>query len=100
VAITAGFAAGDQLVFADQNGISGSYNAGTGVLTLTGHATKAEYETALESVAFDPLINLLDISASIGQREITFSVNDGDASSEGNAASKALIDLVIGDLII
>ena len=36
VAITDGFAAGDQLVFANQNGISGSYNAGTGVLTLTG----------------------------------------------------------------
>ena len=94
------FTSGDQLVFTNQNGITGSYNAGTGVLTLTGHATKALYEAALESVAYDPILNLLDLEASVGQREITFQVNDGDANSEANTASKALIDLVLGDLII
>ena len=100
VAITMGFVAGDQLVFSNKSGITGSYNAGTGVLTLSGHATKAQYETALESVAYNPFINILDIQASVGQREISFQVSDGDASSGVNTASKAFIDLVVGDLII
>ena len=42
VSITAGFFSGDTLNFANQNGITGSYNAATGVLTLTGSASLAE----------------------------------------------------------
>jgi VCBS repeat-containing protein len=53
VKILSGFHAGDELVFVDQNGITGTYNTGTGVLTLTGTATKANYQTALRSVKFD-----------------------------------------------
>ena len=40
VSITNGFLAGDALDFSNQNGISGSYNAATGVLTLSGTATR------------------------------------------------------------
>ncbi|HEX8120625.1 MAG TPA: tandem-95 repeat protein, partial [Solirubrobacteraceae bacterium] len=53
VKVLSGFHAGDQLVFVNQNGITGSYNSGTGVLTLTGTTTKANYQTALRSVTFD-----------------------------------------------
>ncbi|HEX8120637.1 MAG TPA: tandem-95 repeat protein, partial [Solirubrobacteraceae bacterium] len=53
VRVLGGFRAGDQLVFSGQNGITGSYDSGTGVLTLTGTATKANYQTALRSVQFD-----------------------------------------------
>ena len=81
-------------------GVALGYNDATGVLTLTGHATKAQYEAALESVSYNPFIDLLDLEASLGQREITFRVNDGDANSEANTASRALIDIVVGDLII
>ena len=35
------------LGFVNQNGITGSYNAATGVLTLTGTATVAQYQAAL-----------------------------------------------------
>lgn len=42
----------DSLVFVDQLGISGSYNSATGVLTLTGLASVADYQTALRSVAY------------------------------------------------
>lgn len=52
VTISGGFAAGDTLNFADQNGLSGSYNASTGVLTLSGSATLAQYQAALVSVTF------------------------------------------------
>jgi hypothetical protein len=41
---------GDRLNFANQNGISGSYSAGT--LTLSGSATPAQYQAALRSVTF------------------------------------------------
>ena len=42
----------DVLGFANQNGISGSYNAGTGVLTLSGMASVANYQAALRSVTY------------------------------------------------
>ena len=41
---------GDTLNFANQNGISGSYSGG--VLTLSGGATPAQYQAALQSVTF------------------------------------------------
>ncbi len=41
---------GDVLNFANQNGISGSYSGG--VLTLSGSATPAQYQAALQSVTF------------------------------------------------
>ena len=41
---------GDTLHFTNQNGISGSYSGG--VLTLSGSATPAQYQTALQSVTF------------------------------------------------
>ena len=52
VSITAGFLTGDTLNFTNQNGITGSYNSGTGVLSLTGSATVADYQTALRSITF------------------------------------------------
>ena len=53
VAIGSGFVVGDDdLHFSNQNGISHTYNTGTGVLTLTGTASVADYQTALRSVAF------------------------------------------------
>ena len=47
-----GFVNGDSdvLGFTNQNGISGSYNSATGVLSLTGTTTVANYQTALRSV--------------------------------------------------
>ena len=47
-----GFVAGDTLDFTNQNGITGSYNSGTGVLTLTGSATVANYQAALRSITY------------------------------------------------
>ncbi|MEX0781289.1 MAG: Ig-like domain-containing protein [Dehalococcoidia bacterium] len=52
VRISAGFQSGDELLFTDQNGITGSYSSGTGVLTLTGTSSVANYQTALRSVEY------------------------------------------------
>ena len=78
VTIASGFQSGDELVFVDQNGISGVYNTGTGVLTLTGTASVADYEAALRTVAFDT-------SAAAGDRSIEFATNDGELDSAPSA---------------
>ena len=75
VTISSGFASGeDVLSFTNQNGITGSYDSSTGVLTLTGTATLADYQTALQSVTYnDPDA----LTATAGDRVISFQVNDG-----------------------
>ena len=73
VAITAGLAAGDVLGFVNQNGITGSYDATTGVLTLIGVASLANYQAALRSVTYaNPSDNPADAA-----RTISFQVDDG-----------------------
>jgi VCBS repeat-containing protein len=52
VRITSGLAAGDVLTFTARAGITGTYDAGTGVLTLTGTASVLDYRTVLRSVRF------------------------------------------------
>lgn len=79
VSITNNFVNGeDMLNFANQLGISGSYVPGTGILTLTGTATLANYSTALQSVTYS---NNLQITTQLTRR-ITVVVSDGTASSE------------------
>ena len=74
--LPAGFQTGDELVFADTAQITGTYNSGTGVLTLTGTATVADYQSALRSVGFRHLADTPSDSKTIG-----FTVNDGDTDS-------------------
>lgn len=74
VAVGTGFAAGEDILgFADQNGITGAYDASTGVLSLSGSATQAQYQAALRSVTYS---NSSD-SPSMADRTINFTVNDG-----------------------
>jgi hypothetical protein len=76
VAIGSGFRAGDELLFVDQKGIGGSYDASTGVLTITGHATTSAYRDALRSVRFRTALDNPGTA-----RVIVFSVDDGTALS-------------------
>lgn len=81
VAIT-GFVAGDVLGFSPSGGISGSYNANTGVLTLTGSASYAQYATVLDTISFSTSgDNPTDYGGS-PSRTITFQVTDGLAYSD------------------
>ena len=78
VSITGNFATGeDVLGFINQNGITGNYNAGSGVLTLTGTATLAQYQAALASVTY---FNSSDNPA-VSSRTISFVANDGTTDS-------------------
>lgn len=92
VSITTNFAVSqDVLDFTDQNGISGSYNALTGVLTLSGSATLADYQTALRSVTYS---NSSD-NPSVATRTITFVVNDGTDPS--NAVTRDVTVTAVND---
>ena len=78
VRIATGFeSAHDSLQFTDQNGITGSYDAGTATLTLSGDATAVQYAAALQSVRF-----LNDSQEpSTADRGIEVTVADGESTS-------------------
>ena len=78
VALTAGYVQGqDSLVFANTGNIQGSWNPVTGVLTLSGSDTIANYQAALRSVAFYDLSN-----SPIGStKTVSFSFSDGVSTS-------------------
>ena len=95
VSITSGFFAGDTLNFTDQNGITGNYNSGTGVLTLTGSASVADYQTALRSITFS---STSDNPTSFGtdtSRTITWAASDGALNS--NAATSTVNVTAVND---
>ena len=73
--------AGDVLGFTDQNGITGSYNTGTGVLTLTGTATLASYQAALRSITYSTTNDNPATGAGNADRVISFTVTDGALNS-------------------
>jgi hypothetical protein len=74
VSITAGLASSeDVLAFSNQPGITGSYDSGTGVLTLTGTSSVANYESALRSITYRNLSE----DPSTAQRVVTVTVDDG-----------------------
>jgi Bacterial Ig domain len=83
------FVPGDDLQFVNQNGISGSYNLLTGVLTLTGTATVTQYRDALRSVAFS------SSSPAPGSttRTVEFTVNDGTDDSNTDTRDVAVNDV-------
>ena len=90
VTVGSGYTAGqDVLAFATQNGITGSYSAPT--LTLTGSATKANWQTALRSITYN---NTSD-APNTGNRTINFVVNDG--SSNSNTAAKTVSVAEVND---
>ncbi len=93
VSIGAGFLSGDTLSFTNQNGITGSYDAVHGVLTLSGTTTLANYQGALDSISFSFTAASLDPTAGGGDttRSISWSVNDGVLNS---AAATSTLDAV------
>lgn len=78
VQITGNYSSGqDLLLFTNQNGISGTWTAGTGTLTLSGSASVASYQTAIRSIKFQNS----SPAASVLVRTVSFTVNDGAANS-------------------
>lgn len=98
VAISGNFHAGqDTLGFAHNpatmGDISGSYNSGTGVLTLTssGGASPTQWQAALRSVTYDNGSE----APNTGNRTISFAIDDGLATS--TAATKVVSVAAVND---
>jgi VCBS repeat-containing protein len=92
IAISSGFEAGDSLALTSPNGLSGSYNAATGILTLTGTAAPATYQAAIESIVFSsPSYNSADTA-----RSVSYVVDAVDSGV--TVAADAGSALVISDL--
>ena len=92
VRITGNYVSGeDQLLFVDQLGITGSWDAADGSLTLTGAASTADYETALRSVTYQ---NSSDNPAT-ADRTIAFVANDG--VSDGAIATRRVTVAAVND---
>ena len=90
VAIGTGFASGDTLHFTNQNGITGSYNATTGVLTLSGAASLSNYQSALDSITFSSTVS------TAGARTIDWTVTDGSTSHGTSTTATSTVDLSAG----
>ena len=74
VAITANYVNGqDTLVFSNQNGITGTWTPGTGILALSGSASVANYQAALRSITYSDTSQ----DPATATRTVTFVVNDG-----------------------
>lgn len=82
VAITGGFTAGDTLAFTPTGSITGTYNSGTGILTLSGNGTLAEYQAVLDSVTFSAAGDDPDNGGANPTRTISFTVFDGLTTSD------------------
>ncbi|ASL48393.1 hypothetical protein bAD24_III13410 [Burkholderia sp. AD24] len=98
VSVTGGFHGGeDVLSFVNGNAasfgnISGSYNATTGVLTLTSSgatATLAQWQAALQSVTYTDTAVTPDITS----RTISFTVNDGTKDSAAGTKQVIVADV-------
>ena len=90
VTISSGYQSSeDVLAFSDANGITGSWDSGTGVLSLSGSATLANYELAFESITYQ---NTNTDDPNNGDRTVTWVVNDGDTNSVGVTSTITVAD--------
>ena len=95
VSISANRTTGDELGFTAQNNITGSYDSGTGVLTLTsgvGSDTVANYQTALRSVTYRSTSD--NPTSTSTSRTITWSVTDANSDNVGAATSVAVTSTI------
>ncbi|WP_414494711.1 FG-GAP-like repeat-containing protein [Synechococcus sp. MIT S9504] len=92
VTISSGFqSAEDVLAFSDTSAITGSWNESTGVLTLNGSDSLANYKAALESVTY----NNNSENPNTANRTISWVVNDGDTDS--SAATSTITVAAVND---
>jgi trimeric autotransporter adhesin len=99
VSITGGFHSGDALALTNTSStlfgnIDDSYDATTGVLTLTSEAataTAAQWANALSAVTFST-----PSGAALGDRTVSFVTNDG---TEDSAAAADTVDVLTGPVV-
>ena len=81
----------DLLAFTNTAAITGSWDASSGILTLSGVASVADYQAALRAVTY---VNTSDDPSTLA-RTVTFVVNDGSADS--NLAGRTINVVSVND---
>lgn len=71
--------------------LTSSYDSSTGVLTISGTATLAQYQAALRAVSFATSSN------NLSARTVTFSVTDADAVGTGALSGSAAVTITVAD---
>ena len=78
----------DVLNYTTINGITGSWDAATGTLTLTGNATIAQYQEAINSITYG---NPANDDPTEGNRTIEVRITDANSSNASNGAQTSVI---------
>jgi hypothetical protein len=82
------FQAQDRLNFVNQNGISGSYNTGNGILTMSSLAkSQSDYQTALRSITYSS-VNTTTLNGVT--RQVEFQVSNGSVLSNNPSRNVAI----------
>ena len=98
VEICTGFTTGeDVLSYTSFGGITGTYDGLTGMLKLKGNTTIANYQSTLRSVQYQ---NTNTLNPSNIQREICFTVNDGEDDSNTQSRSINIMDVIADPVCI
>ena len=97
--ITSTFQSGDQLVFTNQAGISGSYNAGTGLLNLTGPQTVNAYQQAMASIGYNFTGADVTNGGSNLSRTVVWQVTDGNGNASAAGSATTLFTVGVGSTI-
>ncbi|NDB61643.1 hypothetical protein EB001_24870, partial [bacterium] len=100
ISISSNFLSGDVLAFTNQNGITGSYNSGTGVLTLTGTSsnTVTQFQTALRSITYASTSDDPTSNNTKNSRIISWVFNDGtSANNISNTATSTINITAVND---
>ena len=88
VSVSTGFTAGDILASTTTStSVTASFDSSTGVLSLSGTDTLANYQTVLQSATFSSTSE--DLTASDSTRTITFSVTDANSDGVGAQSGSA-----------
>ncbi|CAO1661511.1 hypothetical protein NYA30BAC_01291 [Halomonas sp. NYA30] len=93
ISFSSGFKAGDTLAVTDMHGISSSFNASTGVLTLTGQATPEQFQAILRTLTFNP-------DATAGERVLLLQATDTNDKISSSTSANAFVtfDVVDGEV--
>jgi VCBS repeat-containing protein len=91
VKISSGLNADDVLAFTNTSNISGSYDANRGLLTLSGTATKADYQAALRAVTYSSSSE--NPTATSASRTLTWQIDDGQTANHASNSATSTINI-------
>jgi hypothetical protein len=98
VAISTGWIAGDSLAATEAYGVTSSFDAAQGILTLTGIASIAQYREVLRSVTFTTASNDPSADRAAESRTLTVTVTDAGSDLAGTAGGSGTATVSITPL--